>query len=124
MSDVHYHVWIYRRGPDGTIRSMERVEGRFDTRRKANYGLEMFRRRRSVAGQVLKCVDGAFCEPPPDWVVRGYTLGGPLEVTAEYFIDDTPSIRPSRKLALGMEKIEEYARENPDDVVRRPDDAG
>ena len=33
---------------------------------------------------------------------------------------NTPSIRPSRKLTLGIEKLEEYARNYPDDVVRRP----
>ena len=90
------------------------------TRRKANYALELFRRERSLAGQVVQCVDGAFCRPPPDWVVRGATLAGPREFTAEYFIDWTPSIRPSRKLAQGMEKLEQYAENHPDDVVRRP----
>jgi len=70
--------------------------------------------------QVVQCVDGAFCRPPPDWVVRGATLTGPREFTAEYFIDWTPSIRPSRKLAHGMEKLEQYAENHPDDVVRRP----
>ena len=122
MPDVHFHIWIYQRDSDGVIRSMERRAEQFDTRRKANYALEMFRRQRSLAGQVLQCVDGTFCKPPPDWVVRGYTIAGPREVTAEYFIDDTPSIRPSRKLAQGMKKLEQYARNHPDDVLRRPSD--
>ena len=120
MADVHFHIWHYKRDPDGIIRSMERAEERYDTRRKANYALEMFRRERSLAGQVVQCVEGAFCRPPPDWVVRGATLAGPREFTAEYFIDWTPSIRPSRKLAQGMENLERYAENHPDEVVRRP----
>ncbi len=120
MADVHFHIWHYKRDPDGIIRSMERSEDRHDTRRKANYALELFRRERSLAGQVVQCVDGAFCQPPPDWVVRGVTMAGPREFTAEYFIDWTPSIRPSRKLAQGMEKLEQYAENHPDDVVRKP----
>ena len=124
MAGTHYHIWLYKRDEDGIIWSMERDDGQFDTRRKANYALEIFRRQRSLAGQVLQCVDGAFCSPPPDWVVTGYTLAGPREVTAEYFIDDTPSIRPSRKLVLGMESLEKYAEDHPEDVVRRPQDEG
>ena len=120
MADVHFHIWHYKRDPDGIIRSMERSEDRYDTRRKANYALELFRRERSLAGQVVQCVDGAFCQPPPDWVVRGVTMAGPREFTAEYFIDWTSSIRPSRKLAQGMEKLEQYAENHPDDVVRKP----
>ena len=120
MADVHFHIWHYKRDPDGIIRSMERAEEQYHTRRKANYALELFRRERSLAGQVVQCVDGAFCRPPPDWVVRGATLAGPREFTAEYFIDWTTSIRPSRKLAQGMEKLEQYAENHPDDVVRKP----
>ncbi len=120
MVNVHFHIWHYKRDPDGAIRSMERAEEQYDTRRKANYALELFRRERSMAGQVVQCVDGAFCQPPPDWVVRGATLAGPREFTAEYFIDWTPSIRPSRKLVQGMENLERYAENHPDDVVRKP----
>ena len=120
MADVHFHIWHYKRDPGGIIRSLERTEEQYNTRRKANYALELFRRERSLAGQVVQCVDGAFCRPPPDWVVRGVTLAGPREFTAEYFIDRTPSIRPSRKLAQGMEKLEQYAENHPDDVVRKP----
>ena len=120
MADIHFHIWLYKRDTDGIIRSMERAEEQFDTRRKANYGLEVFRRQRSLAGQVVQCVDGAFCKPPPDWVVKGYTLAGPREFKAEYFIEDTPSIRPSRKLFLGMESLERYANEHPEDVIQRP----
>ena len=89
MADVHFHIWHYERGPDGVIRSMNRTEEQYETRRKANYALELFRRERSLAGQVLQCIDGAFCQPPPDWVVRGYSLGGPRDFTAEYFIEWT-----------------------------------
>ena len=138
MADIHFHIWLYKRDTDGIIRSMERAEEQFDIRRKANYGLEVFRRQRSLevwpetrfspsrrflnvdwrcnsgflkriayttmpyktglrllgvarnpangfparllAGQVVQCVDGAFCKPPPDWVVKGYTLAGPQGV--------------------------------------------
>ena len=38
MADIHFHIWLYKRGPDGIIRSMERTGEQFDTRRKANYG--------------------------------------------------------------------------------------
>ena len=53
-------------------------------------------------------------------MVRGATLAGLREFTAEYFIDWTTSIRPSRKLAQGMENLERYAENHPDEVVRRP----
>ena len=60
--------------------------------------------------------------PRPTGWVQGYTLGGTVEVGTEYFIDRTPSIRPSRKMELGMENLTDYVRENPDLVVRRPHD--
>ena len=101
---------------------MERGEGVREKRRAANRALEMFRRKHCIAGQVVQCVDGPFRKPLPDWVVRGYTMGGPVEVAADYFIERTPSIRPARKVALGIEKLEEYVQEHPDLVVRRPDD--
>ena len=47
-------------------------------------------------------------------------MGGPRDFSAEYFIDDTPSIRPSRKLSLGLERLERYAQDHPHDVIRRP----
>ncbi len=120
MADVHYHIWLYKRDPDGLIRSMVRDETNFDKRRKANYALEMFRREQSLAGQVIQCFDRAFCQPPPDWVVRGYSLAGPHQVTSEHFIDRTSSIRPSRKIVQGMEQLQRYVEDHPDLVVRRP----
>ena len=117
MTDVHYQIWLYKRDPDGTIRSMERTNEQFETRRKANDGLQLIRRRSSLAGQVLQCVDQAFCQPPPDLVVRGYSLAGPREVTAEYFIGDTTSIRSSKKIVQSMKKLEEYVRYYPDAVL-------
>ena len=120
MAELHFHIWLYKRDPDGVIKLMERDDQEFRTRRKANYALEMFRRQRAHAGQVIQCVDGAFCKPPPDWVVRGYTMAGPREFEAEHFIEDTPSIRPSRKLILGLENLTRYAQEHPEDVIRRP----
>ena len=120
MADVHFHIWLYKRDPDGVIMSMERGAEQFVTRRKANYALEVFRRKRFLAGQVIQCINGAFCKPPPDWVVRGHTIAGPREFEAEYFIEDTLSIRPSRKPALGMDRLAEFARQHPEDVIRRP----
>ena len=35
--DTHYHIWLYRRAGDGTIRSMERDDVIYPTRRKANF---------------------------------------------------------------------------------------
>ena len=37
--DTHNHIWYYRRDRDGTIRSMERDDYVYPTRRKANYAL-------------------------------------------------------------------------------------
>ena len=45
-----------------------------------------------------------------------------MEVGTEYFIDRTPSIRPARKMELGMENLADYDQENPDLVVRWPSD--
>ena len=53
MADIHFHVWHYQRDPDGVIRYMERRPERYDKRRAANHALEMFRRKRCIAGQVL-----------------------------------------------------------------------
>ena len=119
MAEVHFHIRLYIRDPHAAIRSMVRDESRFDKRRKANYTLEMFRREQSLAGQVIQCVDGAFCQPPPDWVVRRCSLAGPREVTSEQFIDRTSSIRPSRKIVQGMEQLQRYVEDHPDRVVRR-----
>ena len=120
MAEVHFHIWLYIRDPHGVIRSMVRDENRFDKRRKDNYTLEMFRREQSLASQVIQCVDGAFCQPPPDWVVRGCSLAGPREVPSEQFIDRTSSIRPSRKILQGMEQLQRYVEDHLDRVVRRP----
>ena len=121
MAEVHYHVWLYVYDSDGIIRTMQRQEETFEKRRKANYALEMFRREQCIAGQVLQCYDGAFCKPPPDWVIRGYTMHGPVEVGPDHFIKRTPSIRPSRKVDLGMQDLQRYVEQHPDNVVRRPD---
>ena len=69
MADIHCHARHYKRDPDRVIRSMERRPERYEKRRAANRALEMFRRTHCIAGQVLQCVDGAFCEPPSYWVV-------------------------------------------------------
>ena len=51
--DTHYHIWYYRRDRDGTIRSMERDDQVYPTRRKANYALSDGRQYWK-AGQVLQ----------------------------------------------------------------------
>ena len=60
MADIHFHIWLYKRGPDGIIRSMERTGEQFDTRRKANYGPD----------------STAFCTWSPNQVVLPHP-GGP-----------------------------------------------
>ena len=80
--DTHYHIWFYRRAPDGTIRSMERDGTIFPTRRKANYALSDGRQYWK-AGQVLQCVDGAFCQPLPEEMVdRNMPFGGNIGLKA------------------------------------------
>ena len=54
-----------------------------------------------TAGQVLRCDNGAFCQPSPEYV-RGTTIGGPAVIPVNDFIDrQTPSMRPARKQLLG-----------------------
>ena len=97
MADIHFHVWHYKRDPDGVIRSMERRQERYEKRRAANRALEMFHRQHCIAGQVLQCVDGAFCQPPPDWVVQGYTLGGAVRwARSTLSTGRRPSVPPAR----------------------------
>ena len=60
--DTHYHLWLYRRAEDGTIRSMERADKVCPTRPKANYTLSDVRQYWK-ADQVLQYVDGGFCQP-------------------------------------------------------------
>ena len=48
---------------------------------------------------------------------------GPALGVAEATEDElyaAPSIRPSRKQALGMENLQKYADRHPEDVIRRP----
>ena len=73
--DTHYHIWYYRRDSERTIRSMERDDTVYTTRRKATYTLSDGRQYWK-AGQVLQCVDGAFCKPMPEEIVdRGVPFG-------------------------------------------------
>ena len=128
MTEIHYHIWLYHRDDDGVIRRMEREDAAFENRRRANYAMDKLSGnwhtagQWRAAGQVLQCVDWAFCKPPPDWVVRVVTLAGPTESGSAEFIDQTPSIRPARKQVLGVEALKEYVEKDPDALVRRPEE--
>ena len=60
--DTHYHTWQYVRDEDGIIRSMLRDNHVYNNRRQANYALSDGRQYWRP-GQVIQCVDGAFCQP-------------------------------------------------------------
>ena len=103
---THYHIWFYRRALDGTIRSMERDEWVYTTRRKANYALSDGRQFWN-AGQVLQCVDGAFCKPLPEEMVDRGMPFGPRYVTIEQLEDQANSIRPALKHVKAMKHRDE-----------------
>ena len=103
--DTHYHIWLYLRAEDGTIRSMERDDVVYPTRRKANYALSDGRMYWN-AGQVLQCVDGAFCQPMPEEMVdRGMPFGLKY-IAIEQLADQARSIRPAAKRVKAMEQRE------------------
>ena len=82
----------------------------------ANRALEMFRRKHCIAGQVLQCVDGAFCEPPPDWVVQGHTLGCPMAVARNTSSNGLRPFGPLARWNWGWrtwENLADYVQENP-----------
>ena len=104
--DTHYHIWYYRRAPDGTISSMERDDTAYPTRRKANYALSDGRHYWK-AGQVLQCVDGTFCQPVPEEMVdRGMPFGSRY-VSIGQLADQAKSIRPAAKHVKAMKEREE-----------------
>ena len=104
--DTHYHIWFYRRAKDGTIRSMERDDTAYPTRRKANYVLSD-RRQYWKAGQVLQCIDGAFCQPMPEEMVDRGMPFGPMYVSIEQLADQAKSIRPAVKHVKAMKQRDE-----------------
>ena len=104
--DTHYHIWRYRRAQDGTIRSMERDEELYPTRRRANYALSDGRQYWN-AGQVLQCVDGAFCRPMPEEMVDRGMPFGPRYVSVGQLADQARSIRPAAKHVKAMKEREE-----------------
>ena len=103
---THYHIWYYRRAGDGTIRSMERDDTVYPTRRKANYALSDGRQYWK-AGQALQCVDGAFCQPMPDEMVDRGMPFGPKYVDIEQLADQAKSIRPAAKHVKAMKLRDE-----------------
>ena len=101
--DTHFHIWHYIRDKGGTIRSMERDDRVYSKRRQANYALTDGRKYWR-AGQVLQCVDGAFCQPLPGEVVdrgKGMLFGGKYEAI-EQLEDEAESIRPASKHVKAM----------------------
>jgi hypothetical protein len=98
---THYHIWLYRRDLDGTIRAMKRDDTVFPTRRKANYALSDGRQYRN-ASQVLQCVDGAFCQPMPEEMVERGMPFVPKYVSIEQLADEAKSIRPAAKPVEAM----------------------
>ena len=99
--DTHYHIWRYVRDEDGTIRFMERDDQIYPKRRQANYALTDGRQYWK-AGQVLQCVDGAFCQPLPEEMVDRGMPYGPKYVAIEQLADQAKSIRPSAKHVEAM----------------------
>ena len=91
--DTHYHTWQYVRDEDGIIRSMLRDNHVYNNRRQANYALSDGRQYWK-AGQVIKCVDGAFCQPLP-------------QDMAEQLENQAKSIRPAGKNVNAMKLREE-----------------
>ena len=91
--ETHYHFWLYRRAEYGTIRSMERDDVVYPSRRRANYALSDGRMYWN-AGQVLQCVDGAFCQPMPEEMVNRGMPFVPKYVATEQLADQARSIRP------------------------------
>ena len=104
--DTHYHIWYYRRAPDGTIATMERDEAVYPTRRKANYALSDGRHYWK-AGQVLQCLDGAFCRPLPEEMVDRNMPFGPRYVAIEQLAEQARSIRPAAKHVQAMKERDE-----------------
>ena len=108
--DTHYHIWRYVRDEDGTIRSMERDDTVYTTRRKANYALSDGRQYWK-AGQVLQCVDGAFCKPLPEEMVDRGMPYGPKYVAIEQLENQAKSIRPAVKHVKAMKHRDELDAE-------------
>ena len=107
---THYHIWRYVRDEDGTIRFMERDDQVYPKRRQANYALTDGRQYWK-AGQVLQCVDGAFCQPLPEEMVDRGMPFGPKCVALEQLEDQAKSIRPAVKHVKAMKHRDELDAE-------------
>ena len=107
LMDTHYHIWRYVRDEDGTIRFMERDDQVYPKRRQANYALTDGRQYWR-AGQVLQCVDGAFCQPLPEEMVdRGMPSLGSKYVAIDQLEEQARSIRPAAKHVKAMKLRDE-----------------
>ena len=82
---------------------MERDDTVYSTRRKANYALSDGRQYWK-AGQVLQCVDGAFCQPLPEEMIDRGMPFGPKYMALERLEDQAKSIRPTTKHIKAMEQ--------------------
>ena len=85
---------------------MERDEEVYPTRCRANYALS-YGRQYWNAGQVLQCVDGAFCRPMPEEMVDRGMPFGPKYVSIEQLTDQARSIRPAAKHVKAMKQRDE-----------------
>ena len=85
---------------------MERDDQIYPKRRQANYALTDGRQYWK-AGQVLQCVDGAFCQPLPEEMVDRGVPFGPKYVAIDQLEDQAKSIRPAAKHARAMKQREE-----------------
>ena len=99
--DTHYHIWYYRRNRNGTICSMERGDHVYPNRHKVDY---VFSDERQYwkAGQVLQCMDRAFCQPLPEEMVDRGMPFRPKYVALEQLEDQAKSIRPAVKHVKAM----------------------
>ena len=89
---------------------MDRGDQVYPTRRKANYALSDGRQYWK-AGQVLQCVDGAFCQPLPEEMVDRGMPFGPKYVTIEQLENQAKSIRPAVKHVKAMKHRDELDAE-------------
>ena len=115
---THYHIWHYVRDEDGTIRFMERDDQVYTKRRQANYALTDGRQYWK-AGQVLQCVDGAFCQPLPEEMVDRGMPFGPKYVAIEQLEEQAKSIRPAVKHVKAMKQRDELDAEGRTRALRR-----
>ena len=111
--DTHYHILVLppRPGRDhplhgaGRPRLSHQAEGQLRPFRWTQYW---------KAGQVLQCVDGAFCQPLPEEMVDRGMPYGPKYVAIEQLENQAKSIRPAVKHVKAMKHRDELDAEGAD----------